>query len=74
MDNIAVTVDAQGKVNIAEHTLGVSYPALLLFVLDQVIIPSVWGGCHNTGCMLGKVDCGSARRSGRRCSGRAEFG
>jgi hypothetical protein len=57
-ENISVTLDGETKIAIAEHELPVSYGHLMLFALDNVIIPNLDPFAHDLRSLFqGMVDC-----------------
>ena len=58
VDNVGVTLDNAGKLSIAQHTMGLSYGAVLRLALDQAIIPMIDPSASNlTDILQGAVDC-----------------
>jgi hypothetical protein len=57
-DNVGITLDTFGKLEIAEHKLPVSYGKVLRLGLDEVIIPSLDSNASNLNELLTDlVDC-----------------
>jgi hypothetical protein len=58
VQNVGVTLDATGKLGIADHKMGITYGAVLRVGLDGAIIPMIDPTAHNLGELLQhKVDC-----------------
>lgn len=58
VDNVQVTLEPTGKLSIANHSVGLSYGAVLKVALDQAIIPLIDPSASNLGDLLhNAVDC-----------------
>lgn len=56
--NIALSIDPTGRLAVADHTLPISYGHLILFALDNIVIPAIDPYSHNLNELLnGMVDC-----------------
>jgi hypothetical protein len=57
-ENVPLTYDGMGRLTMGDHSLGISYGTMLLFVLNQVIIPELQPGSYSIGAVLSRmVDC-----------------
>ncbi len=58
VNNVGVTLDATGKLTIAQHKVPLQYGKVLKVGLDGVIIPMIYDGAHNLNELLAhEVDC-----------------
>lgn len=58
VDNVNVTLEPTGKLSIGEHTVALSYGAVLKVALDQAIIPLIDPSASNLSDLLhNSVDC-----------------